>query len=102
MKTVTVKNLVIGEGAPKIIVSLMGKDIASVKSEAQAYRDADFDILEWRVDHFADVASVDSVLEAAAVIRSVMPEKPLLFTFRSAKEGGEQALPTDKYIALLS
>lgn len=34
MKTVTVKDLVIGTGAPKIIVSLMAKDIASVKSEA--------------------------------------------------------------------
>lgn len=48
MKTVTVKDLVIGTGAPKIIVSLMAKDIASVKSEALAYREADFDILEWR------------------------------------------------------
>ncbi|EFW56202.1 3-dehydroquinate dehydratase I [Shigella boydii ATCC 9905] len=28
MKTVTVKDLVIGAGAPKIIVSLMAKDIA--------------------------------------------------------------------------
>ena len=65
MKTVTVRNLVIGEGAPKIIVSLMGKDIATVKTEALAYRDADFDILEWRVDHFADVSSIDAVLEAA-------------------------------------
>ena len=45
MKTVTVKDLVIGTGAPKIIVSLMAKDIASVKSEALAYREADFDIL---------------------------------------------------------
>ena len=53
MKTVTVKDLVIGTGAPKIIVSLMAKDIASVKSEALAYREADFDILEWRVDHYA-------------------------------------------------
>ena len=44
MKTVTVKDLVIGTGAPKIIVSLMAKDIASVKSEALAYREADFDI----------------------------------------------------------
>ncbi|EFQ3942011.1 type I 3-dehydroquinate dehydratase, partial [Shigella flexneri] len=50
MKTVTVKDLVIGAGAPKIIVSLMAKDIARVKSEALAYREADFDILEWRVD----------------------------------------------------
>ena len=38
MKTVTVKDLVIGTGAPKIIVSLMAKDIASVKSEALAKR----------------------------------------------------------------
>ena len=100
MKTVTVRNLVIGEGAPKIIVSLMGKDISTVKSEALAYREADFDILEWRVDHFADVASIDAVLEAARAIRDVMADKPLLFTFRSSKEGGEQALSVENYIAL--
>lgn len=100
MKTVTVKNLVIGEGAPKIIVSLMGKDIATVKSEALAYREADFDILEWRVDHFADVSSIEAVLEAARTIRDVMADKPLLFTFRCAKEGGEQALSVEHYIAL--
>lgn len=100
MKTVTVRNLVIGEGAPKIIVSLMGKDISTVKSEALAYREADFDILEWRVDHFADVSSIDAVLEAARAIRDVMTDKPLLFTFRSAKEGGEQALSVEKYLAL--
>lgn len=100
MKTVTVRNLVIGEGAPKIIVSLMGKDIATVRTEALAYREADFDILEWRVDHFADVSSIDAVLEATRAIRDVMGEKPLLFTFRSAKEGGEQALSVADYIAL--
>ncbi|MDA8515991.1 type I 3-dehydroquinate dehydratase [Citrobacter sp. Igbk 16] len=100
MKTVTVRNLVIGEGAPKIIVSLMGKDISTVKSEALAYREADFDILEWRVDHFADVASIDAVLEAARAIRDVITDKPLLFTFRSAQEGGEQALSVENYIAL--
>jgi 3-dehydroquinate dehydratase-1 len=100
MKTVTVRNLVIGEGAPKIIVSLMGKDIATVKSEALAYREADFDILEWRVDHFSDVSSIDAVLEAARAIRDVIADKPLLFTFRSAKEGGEQALSVENYIAL--
>ena len=65
MKTVTVKDLVIGTGAPKIIVSLMAKDIASVKSEALAYREADFDILEWRVDHYADLSNVESVIASA-------------------------------------
>lgn len=100
MKTVTVKDLVIGAGAPKIIVSLMAKDIARVKSEALAYRETDFDILEWRVDHFADLSNVESVMAAAKILRETMPEKPLLFTFRSAKEGGEQAISTEAYIAL--
>ncbi|EMF0716220.1 type I 3-dehydroquinate dehydratase [Citrobacter freundii] len=100
MKTVTVRDLVIGEGAPKIIVSLMGKDISTIKTEALAYREADFDILEWRVDHFADVSSVDEVLQAARTIREVMGDIPLLFTFRTAKEGGEQSLSVENYIAL--
>ncbi len=34
------------------------------------------------------------------ILRETMPEKPLLFTFRSAKEGGEQAISTEAYIAL--
>lgn len=100
MKTVTVRNVVIGKGAPKIIVSLMAKDIAMVRSEALTYREADFDILEWRVDHFADVASIDAVLDAARAIREILPDKPLLFTFRTAQEGGEQALPAEDYFAL--
>lgn len=100
MKTITVKNIVFGEGAPKIIVSLMGKDIPGIIAEAQDYRQADFDILEWRVDHFADVATLSNVIAAARQIKAIVADKPLLFTFRSAQEGGEQALPPQAYIAL--
>lgn len=100
MKTITVKNIVFGEGAPKIIVSLMGKDIPSVVAEAQDYRHSDFDILEWRVDHFEDVATLSNVIAAARQIKEIIADKPLLFTFRSAQEGGEQALPPQAYIAL--
>lgn len=100
MTTVTVRNLVIGSGVPKIIVSLMGKDLQSVKAEALAYREARFDILEWRVDHFCDVSSAEKISEAARAIREALPETPLLFTFRTAKEGGEQTIATADYIAL--
>ncbi|CAM6201154.1 3-dehydroquinate dehydratase [Citrobacter sedlakii] len=100
MKTVTVKNLVIGEGMPKIIVSLMGKDIDSVRSEAQAYRDAQFDILEWRADHFTAITEKNAVLDALSAIREALPDTPLLCTFRSAQEGGEQAISTEAYVAL--
>ncbi|AUQ27469.1 type I 3-dehydroquinate dehydratase [Dickeya zeae] len=100
MKTVTVKNLVIGEGTPKIIVSLMGKEVSSVESEAHYYRDFDFDILEWRIDHFNHVDNIDSVLDAAHKLRTIIREKPILFTFRTAKEGGEKEIAPQAYIAL--
>ena len=72
-----------------------------MKSEALAYREADFDILEWRVDHYADLSNVESVMAAAKFsVKTTTEENPLLFTFRSAKEGGEQAISTEAYIAL--
>lgn len=100
MQTVQIKNVTLGEGAPKIIVSLMAKDIAAVKSEALAYRSADFDILEWRGDHFTAIADTAAALDALLELRAVFPDKPILFTFRSKKEGGEQEIAPEAYIAL--
>lgn len=100
MQTVQIKNVTLGEGAPKIIVSLMAKDIAAVKSEALAYRSADFDILEWRGDHFTAIADTAAALDALRELRAVFPDKPILFTFRSKKEGGEQEIAPEAYIAL--
>ena len=100
MKTVQIKNITVGEGAPKIIVSLMAKDLAAVKSEAAAYAAADFDILEWRGDHFAAVTDSAAVLEALKTLRAAFPNKPILFTFRSKHEGGDAELTADDYIAL--
>mgnify|MGYP000157177820 FL=1 len=100
MQTVQIKNVTLGEGAPKIIVSLMAKDIAAVKSEALAYRSADFDILEWRGDHFTAIADTAAALDALRELRAVFPDKPILFTFRSKKEGGELEIAPEAYIAL--
>ncbi|WP_297610297.1 type I 3-dehydroquinate dehydratase [uncultured Sutterella sp.] len=100
MQTVQIKNVTLGEGAPKIIVSLMAKDLAAVKSEALAYRSADFDILEWRGDHFTAIADTAQALDALRELRAVFPDKPILFTFRSKKEGGEEELAPEAYIAL--
>ena len=100
MQTVQIKNITLGEGAPKIIVSLMAKDIAAIKSEALAYRSADFDILEWRGDHFTAIGDTAQALEALRELRAVFPDKPILFTFRSKKEGGEQEIAPEAYIAL--
>lgn len=100
MRNVEVKNLVIGQGAPKIIVSLMGKDVAAIASEAQYYKGVDLDIVELRIDHLDDVKSIDNVKKAAKQLRSIITDKPILFTFRTAKEGGEKEISAADYIAL--
>ncbi|MDO5530912.1 type I 3-dehydroquinate dehydratase [Sutterella sp.] len=100
MKTVTLKNVTLGEGAPKILVSLMAADIEAVNREAAAYQAADFDILEWRADFFSAITETAKVLEALRALREAFPGKPILFTFRSKAEGGEQALDPRVYTDL--
>lgn len=100
MKSITVKNVVIGAGAPKIIVSLMGKDIQSIAAEAEYYRGLDVDIIELRIDFFSDIADIKQVIAALQTLRNHISDKPILFTFRTAKEGGEQAISPAGYIAL--
>lgn len=49
---------------------------------------------------FDEVEDVEAVNSALKEIHSVIPELPLIFTFRSAKEGGEKQVSTEYYIAL--
>ncbi|MBN0904366.1 type I 3-dehydroquinate dehydratase, partial [Pseudomonas aeruginosa] len=62
--------------------------------------DAGADIIEWRVDHFAQVREMAQVMAALAEIRGALKALPLLFTFRSKKEGGETELSDEAYFAL--
>ncbi|MWP49456.1 MULTISPECIES: type I 3-dehydroquinate dehydratase [unclassified Gilliamella] len=100
MKTVTIKQLEIGVGAPKIIVPIVGKNEAELIDEAQFLQKIDFDVLEWRVDHFTQVDNILAVKQMAKKITDLLPNKPLLFTFRTANEGGVKPWPLSSYIQL--
>ncbi len=95
-KPVLVRGVSIGEGAPKIIVSLMARTLDEAASEAALYQSADFDILEWRADYFEgdDFRPFHGVLRT---LREAFPEKPILFTFRTKKEGGQRDLSQEAY-----
>lgn len=98
--TVTVKNITLGEGMPKICVPLVGTTLAGLRGEAEALKELAPDVVEWRCDYFAEVDNLTAVQAALEVIHGVLPELPLIFTFRSAKEGGEREIPTEYYIRL--
>lgn len=100
MTTITVNDLEIGAGAPKIIVPVVGKTYAALLEEVHFLQNIDFDILEWRVDHFQDVADIEQVKQAASQIKAIMHDKPILMTFRTANEGGVYPATTEFYLNL--
>lgn len=100
MVTVKVRDMILGEGAPKICVPMVGRTLAQLTEEIKLLEVLDFDLVEWRVDYFEGVADIEKVKTALYEIRARLGEKPLLFTFRSEQEGGQIAVPDAFYFAL--
>lgn len=100
IKTVTVRGITIGEGAPKICVPMVGETISELKEEAEFLKTVDLDVVEWRVDFFKEVEDIEKVIEGLAAIRTILIDTPIIFTFRSAKEGGEKEVSTAYYFEL--
>ncbi len=99
-KVITIRDVKIGEGTPKICVSLIGETLQQLLEEAVFLNTLDIDIVEWRVDFFEKVENLQEVKNALAVIREILSDKPLIFTFRSKKEGGEKEISTEFYFEL--
>ena len=100
MKTVQVRNITIGEGRPKICVPIVGQTKEDILLEAGTIARIPVDVVEWRVDWFEGVFDTDKVLDVAKDLQTVLRDTPILFTFRTAKEGGEKAISTEDYKAL--
>jgi len=99
-KSVKVRDVFIGEGLPKICVSLIGRTVQELREEAALLKELPIDIIEWRSDYFSEVDEIGSVTEALQLIRNTIGNIPLLFTFRTAKEGGERSIEKEAYFHL--
>lgn len=100
MEPVKVKSVIIGKGKPKICVPVVAKTAEEIVKDAYSFRNLPVDIVEWRADWYDEVSDISKVLETAEKIHQVLAEIPLLFTFRTEKEGGEKSLKTEDYIAI--
>lgn len=92
-----IKNVAFGDGIPKICVPIMGKNQDSLVAEAKKAAESAAEVIEWRVDHFDEALSVEAVLTTLVAIREQLANKLLLFTFRTAEEGGEKAIDLKLY-----
>lgn len=100
MNTLRVRNMELGTGIPKICVPIVGVSKEDILSQAKALLSTPVDMVEWRADWFDGVADPAQVTDVLAQLRIVLGDLPLLFTFRSNKEGGEKAIEPEAYAQL--
>lgn len=100
MNPVVVRDVVIGEGIPKICVPVVGVTREEILKSAEQICAVGADIVEWRADWYEDVFVFEKVEETAKALRNVLEDIPVLFTFRTAREGGERAIEKEAYTEL--
>ncbi len=100
MKTVKIRDVEIGAGAPKIIVPIVGVTKEDIIAEAKSFDSIPVDVVEWRVDWFEGVFDFAKVEDVLKDLREALGNIPLLMTFRTSKEGGEKAIEPEAYADL--
>lgn len=81
----------------KIVVPVLPTTVAEVQAlNVEKYRKAD--IIEWRADFLGDI---ESILQAAPFIFEKFKDFSLLFTVRTANEGGNISISKKDYVTLL-
>ena len=100
MNPVKVRNVEIGSGIPKICIPIVETTKDKVLKAAERIKETKADIVEWRADWYEDISDFSKTAETLAALREKLGETPLLFTFRTLKEGGEKEIKTEDYICL--
>ena len=92
MKTVTVRDMVLGDGEPKICVPVIAHSYGELVHVLKELEAACFDLVEFRADFYFDEDA--PALEA---VRKAAGSRPVLYTVRTIEEGGEITISDDQY-----
>ena len=98
--TVKVRNIVFGEGLPKICVPFTGTGLEELRESVEAIKKVPFDFVEWRADFYKDIENPEVRTQAMETLRKQLGEAPILFTVRTSVEGGKLEISTEDYIKL--
>ena len=97
---VDVRGVRIGEGIPKIIVPIVEATREEIIRKAESLGKVRKDIVEWRADWFSEAPDPEAVEKVLRELRRALGNTPLLFTFRTLREGGEKAIGPQDYATL--
>ena len=99
-QTVMIKNVEFGAGQPKICLPVVARTDAEITQQIAAIAYSQPDLVEFRADWYADIMDRAARRFALDGIRTLLPQTPLLFTYRTRREGGENELPDADYLRL--
>ncbi len=101
MTTVKIKDTEIGKGIPKICIPITGKNREEILLDIEEILKQRPDLAEWRADCYEEGDQEEKVLEMLETITDKLGQIPLLFTFRTAGEGGSKEISFENYVKLL-
>ena len=88
-------------GSSVIAVPSTGSSREEILEIARRIADSPAGLVEWRADYFERSGDPDSMTELAEEIAALIGERPLLFTYRTAAEGGRGKCEMGAYGQLL-
>lgn len=100
MKNVHIKDIVIGQGKPKICIPIVANDIEEAKKQATNIMNYPVDVIEFRADFFDKCFDTEYTIEAIKEVNNII-SVPIIYTFRTGKEGGEKEIYSDDYVNLI-
>lgn len=82
-----IRSIEFGGAKPLFCVPLVATDLDSLLRQADVARELAPDLMEWRADSYSDQIA-EALVEAAARLRTVVRDTPVIFTLRIKSEGG--------------
>lgn len=83
-----IKGRTIGKGKPLVCVPIMESERKKIIQEAKRLVNLHLDMIEWRVDAFEGVQSLNAIREVLEELAPIVQDTILVYTFRSKRQGG--------------
>lgn len=100
MRQIHLKDIVIGEGKPKICIPIVANNIEEVKKQAEEIKELPVDLVELRGDFLENYLESAYTADVIKEIKKRL-EVPVIYTFRTSREGGEKSISNISYRKLL-
>lgn len=102
MKPLKIKDVVLGEGEPKICVPIVAGNLEEIKEQVNdiASKSISVDLIELRIDYLDNYNDIDYIYNSINLIKEITG-KPVILTLRTGFEGGNIDISKESYSELL-